>query len=65
MSLITELQRRNVIRVAVAYVVAGWVVTEVFQVAAEVFGAPAWVLATTCKPRIDSCETESRKLNHC
>jgi TolB-like protein/Tfp pilus assembly protein PilF len=43
-SFVGELQRRNVIRVAVAFVVAGWVITQVLQVAAEVFGAPAWVM---------------------
>ncbi|MGB5165403.1 MAG: hypothetical protein WBN61_09115 [Woeseiaceae bacterium] len=44
MSLIQELKRRNVIRVAVAYAVIGWVVAQVAEFAFENFGAPDWVL---------------------
>jgi len=43
-SLLKELNRRNVTRVAVAYVVASWVVTEALQLASDVFGAPDWVM---------------------
>ncbi|MGB5412475.1 MAG: hypothetical protein WBN09_13155, partial [Woeseiaceae bacterium] len=39
-----ELKRRNVIRVAIAYAVIGWVVAQVAEFAFENFGAPDWVL---------------------
>jgi TolB-like protein len=42
-SLWTELRRRNVIRVAIAYVVASWLLIEAATVALEGFGAPGWV----------------------
>lgn len=38
-----ELKRRNVVRVAIAYVIVGWVVAQVVDLAADNFGAPAWV----------------------
>ena len=44
MSLIQELKRRNVIRVAAAYSVIGWVLAQVAEFAFENFGAPDWVL---------------------
>lgn len=44
MSLIEELKRRNVFRVAVAYIVIGWVIAQVAEFAFENFGAPDWVL---------------------
>ena len=44
MSFIAELKRRNVIRVAVAYVVVSWVLAQVAEFAFETFGAPDWVL---------------------
>ncbi len=44
MSLFQELKRRNVIRVAIAYAVIGWVVAQVAEFAFENFGAPDWVL---------------------
>jgi len=44
MSLFKELQRRNVIRVAVAYIVAAWVLSQALDLAASAFEAPAWVL---------------------
>jgi len=44
MSFIGELQRRNVIRVAITYVVAAWVLTQVMEIATDAFGAPDWVL---------------------
>ena len=44
MSFIEELKRRNVIRVSVAYVVVGWLVSQVAEFAIETFGAPDWVL---------------------
>jgi TolB-like protein/Tfp pilus assembly protein PilF len=44
MSLFAELKRRNVIKVAVAYIVTSWLVAQVAQLAAESFGAPDWVM---------------------
>jgi len=44
MSFLAELKRRNVIRVGIAYVVAGWVLAQVAEFAFENFGAPDWVL---------------------
>ena len=44
MSLFAELQRRNVIRVAITYIVAAWVLLQVMELASDAFGAPEWVL---------------------
>jgi TolB-like protein len=44
MSFFAELKRRNVIRVAVAYSVIGWVLAQIAEFAFENFGAPDWVL---------------------
>ena len=44
MSLLEELKRRNVFRVAVAYIVIGWLLAQVAEFAFENFGAPEWVL---------------------
>jgi len=44
MSFVAELKRRNVIRVAVAYVIVAWVIAQVAEFAFENFGAPDWVL---------------------
>ena len=44
MSLFEELKRRNVIRVAVAYVVTAWLVAQVAELGLEAFEAPAWAL---------------------
>lgn len=38
MSLLQELQRRNVIRVATAYVVAAWLIVQVAETTFEAFG---------------------------
>ena len=43
MSLFSELKRRNVFRVAAAYVVVGWLLTEVSTTLLDTFGAPDWV----------------------
>jgi adenylate cyclase len=43
MSLLTELKRRNVFRVAVAYVVIAWVLAQVADIAFDNFGTPEWV----------------------
>ncbi len=44
MSLFAELKRRNVIRVAIAYTIVGWVIAQLAEFAFENFGAPDWVL---------------------
>jgi len=44
MTLFAELQRRNVVRVGIAYVVIGWFLAQVAEFAFENFGAPDWVL---------------------
>lgn len=44
MSFFAELKRRNVIRVGLAYVVVGWLASQVAEFATENFGAPDWVL---------------------
>jgi TolB-like protein len=44
MGFFAELRRRNVIRVALGYVVAGWLLVQVVEIAADAFGAPDWVL---------------------
>jgi TolB-like protein/Tfp pilus assembly protein PilF len=44
MSLFAELQRRNVIRVAITYLVAAWVLVQVMELATDAFAAPEWVL---------------------
>lgn len=43
MSLFVELKRRNVFRVATAYVVVGWLLTEIATTMLPTFGAPDWV----------------------
>ena len=43
MPLFDELKRRNVFRVAAAYLVVGWLLTEVLTNVLPAFGAPDWV----------------------
>ena len=43
MSLVSELQRRNVFRVAAAYLVVGWLLTELLTAVLPTLGAPDWV----------------------
>jgi len=45
-SLFSELKRRKVFRVGVAYVVIAWLVAQVLQLVFESFGTPDWVLKT-------------------
>jgi TolB-like protein/Tfp pilus assembly protein PilF len=42
MSLVAEFQRRNVFRVAAAYLVVGWLLTEVLTTILPTLGAPDW-----------------------
>ena len=43
MSLWTELKRRNVFRIAAAYVVIGWLMLQVADIVLGFTGAPDWV----------------------
>jgi TolB-like protein/tetratricopeptide (TPR) repeat protein len=44
MALMTELKRRNVFRVGVAYAIVAWLLIEVASVVLPTFGAPEWVM---------------------
>ena len=46
MSVLAELQRRNVIRMAGLYLVGAWLVVQVAETLLPIFGTPAWVLKT-------------------
>lgn len=46
MSFIKELKRRNVIRVAIAYVIVAWLTAQVTELALDSFAAPDWVMKT-------------------
>jgi len=46
MSLFQELKRRNVIRVAVAYIITAWLILQVADVVLGNIGAPSWVFQT-------------------
>ena len=46
MSLVSELRRRNVFRVAIAYAVVAWLVAQVAELALDSFGSPDWVMKT-------------------
>jgi TolB-like protein/Flp pilus assembly protein TadD len=43
MAFVSELQRRNVFRVAAAYLVVGWLLTEVLTSILPTMGAPEWI----------------------
>jgi TolB-like protein len=42
--LVAELKRRNVFKIATAYIVVGWVVLQVAEFFFESFGAPSWAI---------------------
>ncbi len=44
LSIFQELNRRNVVRTAVAYTIIGWLLIQVMEMAAESFEAPVWVM---------------------
>lgn len=46
MSFFSELKRRNVIRVAAAYLVTAWLVAQIAELALDSFGSPDWVMKT-------------------
>ena len=43
MSLLSEIQRRNVFRVTAAYLVVGWLTLQVSDILLDFAGAPEWV----------------------
>jgi TolB-like protein/tetratricopeptide (TPR) repeat protein len=46
LSIFNELKRRNVFRVATAYIIVGWLLTEVSTTLLPTFGAPDWIAKT-------------------
>ena len=46
MDLFSELRRRNVFRVAIGYVVSGWLLAQVADLVLDAIGAPEWVMQT-------------------
>jgi len=46
MHVLKELQRRNVFRVSIGYVVSSWLLLQVADLATENIGSPAWVMKT-------------------
>jgi hypothetical protein len=42
MSLLSELRRRNVIRMAALYLVVAWLIVQVAGTVLPMFGVPAW-----------------------
>src|SRR5210317_1382434 len=46
LSFFSELNRRNVFKVTIAYIVVAWLVAQVLQLILESFGTPDWVMKT-------------------
>jgi TolB-like protein len=46
MSILKELKRRNVFRVAIGYIVSSWLLVQVADLVLENIGSPAWVIQT-------------------
>jgi len=46
LNLFKELQRRNVIRVAIGYIVSSWLLMQIADLILDIIGAPDWVLRT-------------------
>ncbi len=46
MSIVRELKRRNVFKVAIAYVVMAWLMAQAAEMLLDAFGSPEWVLKT-------------------
>ena len=44
--LFQELKRRNVFRVAIAYIAIAWLILQVADIVLENIGTPAWVMQT-------------------
>jgi TolB-like protein/Tfp pilus assembly protein PilF len=46
MSLIKELQRRNVFKVGIAYLIVAWLIAQISELALDSFASPDWVIKT-------------------
>jgi TolB-like protein/cytochrome c-type biogenesis protein CcmH/NrfG len=46
LKLFKELQRRNVIRVAIGYIVSSWLLLQIADLVLDIIGSPGWVLRT-------------------
>ena len=46
MSLIRELQRRNVFKVGIAYLIVAWLIAQISELALDSFASPDWVIKT-------------------
>jgi hypothetical protein len=46
LSFFTELKRRKVIKVGVAYLLIAWVIAQILQLLFESFGTPDWAIKT-------------------
>jgi len=46
MSFVEELKRRNVFKVAIAYVIVAWLIAQVTELALDSFASPEWVMKT-------------------
>jgi hypothetical protein len=46
LQLFKELQRRNVFRVAIGYIISSWLLAQVADLVLESIGAPDWVMQT-------------------
>ena len=44
MGLLTELKRRKVFQVAIAYLAASWLLVEVLTTLLDIFSGPVWVM---------------------
>ena len=42
--LLTELQRRNVVWIALLYIASGWALLQVSKFLLDLFAAPAWII---------------------
>ena len=42
--LLTELRRRNVVRIALLYIASGWALLQVSKFLLDLFAAPAWII---------------------
>ncbi len=60
MSFFSELKRRNVVKVALLYVVASWIVLQVTDVLVSILPVPGWSAAPGSAPAAGSITCASR-----
>ena len=58
--LLSELLRRNVLRVAAAYLIVGWLIMQVVSVMTPALNLPEWVDGLFCRPA--DCRFSTRAL---